>query len=197
MWISPTRAFKIDVPLLVFPVVQDVQILELYVRPGYRLSKLEIQKLAYFLQVAGEPLNLRYVRHQYGPYSDNLNHVLQKIEGHFIRGYGDRSQNDHIYVLPEGRKEAEAFLAAHQDSQERLERVSNLITGFETPYGMEMLATLHWVATEDPQAAVDCERAIERVQEWSQRKRELFKPNHLRKAWQRLDEQNWLSVTDA
>jgi hypothetical protein len=64
-----------------------------------------------------------------------------------------------------GRKEAEAFLATHQDSQERLERVSNLITGFETPYGMEMLATVHWVATEDPQAAVDYERAIERVQE--------------------------------
>ena len=60
-----------------------------------------------------------------------------------------------------------------------------------------MLATVHWVATEDPQAAVNYEQAIERVQEWSDRKRELFKPNHLRKAWQRLDEQNWLSVTDA
>jgi O-acetyl-ADP-ribose deacetylase (regulator of RNase III) len=174
-----------------------VRLLELYGIPGYRLSKLEIQKLAYFLQVAGEPLRLRYVRHQYGPYADNLNHVLQKIEGHFIRGYGDRSQKSDIYVLPEGSKEAEAFLATHQDSRERLERVSNLITGFETPYGMEMLATLHWVATEDPQAAVDCERAIERVQQWSDRKRELFKPNHLRKAWQRLHEQNWWSATDA
>lgn len=104
------------------------------------------------------------------------------IEGHFIRGYGDRSQNDHIYALSEGRREAEEFLAAHQDSQKRLERVGNLITGFETPYGMEMLATVHWVATEDPQAAFDCKRAIERVQEWSERKRKLFKPSHLCKA---------------
>ena len=68
-----------------------------------------------------------------------------------------------------------------------------------------MLATVHWVATEDPQAAVNYERAIERVQEWSDRqgrafgdrKRELLKSNHLRKAWQRLDEQKWLSMTDA
>ena len=59
-----------------------------------------------------------------------------------------------------------------------------------------MLATVHWVATEDPQAAVDCERAIERVQQWSDRKRELLKLNHLLKAWPRLDEQKWLSVTD-
>ena len=78
----------------------------------------------------------------------------------------------------------------------RLEGVSQLIAGFETPYGMEMLATIHWVATEEPQAAVDCERAIELVQEWSERKRKLFKPAHLRKAWKRLHEQNWLSVAD-
>lgn len=171
-----------------------VRLLELYGIPGYRLSKLEIQKLAYFLQVAGEPLKLRYIKHQYGPYADNLNHVLQKMEGHFIQGYSDRNQSSDLYVLAEGRKEAQAFLAAHQDSHEFLERVSNLITGFETPYGMEMLATVHWVATEDPQAAVNCERAIERVQEWSDRKRQLFKISHLRKAWQRLHEQNWLII---
>ena len=73
-----------------------------------------------------------------------------------------------------------------------LKRVGNLITGFETPYGMELLATVHWVAQEDAQAAIDSERAIVRVQEWSDRKRKLFKPDHIRKAWQRLREQNWL-----
>jgi hypothetical protein len=57
---------------------------------------------------------------------------------------------------------------------------------------MELLATVHWVAQEDPQAAVDSEQAIARVQEWSERKRKLFKPEHIRKAWQRLCEQNWL-----
>ncbi|MDC0836134.1 MAG: Appr-1-p processing protein, partial [Limnospira maxima] len=55
-------------------------------------------------------------------------------------------------------------------------------------------ATLHWVATEDPQAAIDCDRAIEKVQEWSDRKRHLFKPNHLRIAWERLDTQNWFDI---
>ena len=172
-----------------------IRLLELYEIPGYRLSLLEIQKLAYFLQVAGEPLKLRYTKYKYGPYADNLNHVLQRIEGHFIRGYGDRTggRNSEIYVLPEGRKTAQSFLEDCPDAIERLTRVGNLITGFETPYGMEMMATVHWVVRENPQAATDVEVAIAKFQEWNERKRNLFKPQHIRKAWHRLQEQNWLS----
>ncbi|HBY80017.1 MAG TPA: hypothetical protein DEG47_24090, partial [Cyanobacteria bacterium UBA11148] len=63
---------------------------------------------------------------------------------------------------------------------------------FETPYGMELLATVHWVAQENPEAAKNAEIAIALVHEWSDRKRQLFKPEHIRKAWQRLKEQGWL-----
>jgi O-acetyl-ADP-ribose deacetylase (regulator of RNase III) len=175
-----------------------IRLLELYQIPGYTLTKIEIQKLAYFLQEAGEQLKLRYVKHQFGPYADNLNHVLQRLEGHFIRGYGDRTQRSQMYVLPEGKKAAHNYLEQHPEANKRLERVSNLITGFETPYGMEMLATIHWVVTqEDLQAAEDCEKAIALVQQWNDRKRELFKPNHLQKAWERLKQQNWFSNTSA
>lgn len=67
--------------------------------------------------------------------------------------------------------------------------------GFETPYGMELLATVHWVAQENPEAATDCEVAIALVHDWSDRKRKIFKPSHIRKAWQRLHEQNWLELS--
>jgi len=168
-----------------------VRLLELYGIPGYRLTMLEIQKLAYFLQIAGEPLRLEYIKEKYGPYANNLNHVLQKLEGHYIRGYGDRSREAQIYVLPDGEIAARRFLENSDDAIERLERVSNLINGFETPYGMELLATVHWVVRENWEAGEDSERAIELVREWNIRKSELFKPQHIRKAWQRLREQNW------
>lgn len=170
-----------------------VMLLDRYGIPGYRLGRLEAQKLAYFLQEAGEPLRLNYRKHFYGPYADNLNHALQRLDGHFIRGYGDRSQRSQIYVLDEGRGAAENFLANDADASERLGRVSQLIEGFETPYGMEMLATLHWVANENSQAAESVEVAIAAVHAWSDRKRDLFKPQHLRKAWQRLRDQAWLT----
>ncbi|WP_041547607.1 hypothetical protein [Chamaesiphon minutus] len=93
-------------------------------------------------------------------------------------------------------EEAQAFLLDCEESHSHLERVSNLIVGFETPYGMEMLATVHWVAKEDPQAAIDCDRAIELVQEWSERKRNIFKVSHLRTAWNHLHKHNWLTATN-
>ena len=56
---------------------------------GYELTLLEIHKLLYFLQVAGEPLQLRFTQGHYGPYADNLRHVLNQFEGHFLEGFGD------------------------------------------------------------------------------------------------------------
>jgi hypothetical protein len=67
---------------------------------------------------------------------------------------------------------------------------------------MEMLATVHCVAQENPEAAKDAAVAIALVHEWSNspngdsfasRKRKLFKPEHIRKAWQRLHQQGWLT----
>jgi len=144
-----------------------VRLVERYDRSSYRISHLEIQKLAYLLKVAGEPglQGLIYHRSNYGPYAYNLSHALDGVEG-------DNG--------------------CEQNRDRSFEHVSQLIEGFETPYGMEMLATLHWVAQEDPQATVDCEVAIQRVREWSERKKNLFKPNHLKMAWEHLKVQGWL-----
>jgi O-acetyl-ADP-ribose deacetylase (regulator of RNase III) len=54
-------------------------VLDTYALPGYRLTMLEIQKLAYFLQVAGEPLRLEFTKGSYGPYTEVLHHVLQRF----------------------------------------------------------------------------------------------------------------------
>src|ERR1700722_11696579 len=57
------------------------------------VSLLEVHKLMYFMQETGEQLRLKYKKAEYGPYAENLRHVLSAIEGHFISGYldgGDR-----------------------------------------------------------------------------------------------------------
>ncbi len=164
-----------------------------YIVPGYRLSLLEAQKLAYFLDAAGEPLRLEFKRGQYGPYSETLQHVLQDMEGHFIRGYGDRSHAATIRLLPGAADEADRFLETHPDTRARLERVGQLIDGFETPYGMELLATVHWLASEDPRLCCDPQLAVHGVQAWNERKRRAFRPAHILVAWSQLKEQGWLN----
>jgi hypothetical protein len=55
---------------------------------------------------------------------------------------------------------------------------------------VELLATVHWVGTQETKPAQDSEQAIELVYSWSDRKRTIFKPQHIRKTWQRLEQQN-------
>ena len=148
-----------------------VKLIERYRGPGYKVGRLEIQKLAYFLQEASEPLRLNFVKEKYGPYADNLNFVLQKLEGEFIRGYGDRAGNAEIFLLPGAVEHANATLRDMPDAAERLESVSKLIAGFETPHGMELLATVHWVLKKDAPLVSDEEAAIARVHAWNARRR--------------------------
>ena len=123
-----------------------MKLMQAHAALDYSRTLLEVQKLAYFLQAAGEPLRLRYEAGHYGPYAANLNKVLEVMEGHFIRGYGDSQKPDaEIELLPGAVDAATAFLADKPESRQRLERVTDLIEGFETPYGMELLATVHWV----------------------------------------------------
>jgi O-acetyl-ADP-ribose deacetylase (regulator of RNase III) len=155
------------------------------------VSLLEIHKLMYFMQEAGEPLNLNYEKALYGPYARNLRHVLNVIEGHFITGYGDAADKPErpIELLPNAAKVAKELILSHPGTQARFERVARLIHGFETPYGMELLATVHWVATREGARSAD--EAIERTYRWNERKR-IFDSKQIRRAWQVLGSQGWL-----
>lgn len=161
----------------------------------YRLSLVEVQKLAYFLQLAGQDLRLDYRAHHYGPYADNLRKALRNIEGHYTRGIGDgkNSPETPIELLPGAIEQARAFLAGNQETLERLDRVARLIDGFETPFGMELLGTVHWVMRHGANAD-DVDDVIAKVHAWSERKRSQMKDGHVRAAWMRLKDQGWTQV---
>ena len=168
-------------------------VLDTYRALGYGLSKIEVQKLAYFLQEAGEALNLPFEKHAYGPYSDTLRHVLNRMEGHFIRGLGDGVVEAEIEPVPEAMAEAEAFVDAHghEALANRVQRVGDLIEGFQSPYGMELLATVHWVAKHE--GAATQEQALAAVSAWNNRKKALMAPEHVAAAWGRLEQAGWLN----
>ncbi len=157
------------------------------------VSLLEMQKLMYFMQEAGQPLKLKYQADTYGPYAPNLAHVLKRLEGHYILGFGDgASQPDKpLELVPDVVDEAYAKLARDDETMKRLDQVTKLIDGFEDSYGMELLSTMLWVMVASKDAREHLEVAIRAVQSWSTRKRRILKPNHLEKAWQRLKEQEW------
>ena len=171
-----------------------IKLIQQYKRFAYRLTLLEIQKLAYFLQESGLNLRLSYVRHYYGPYAHNLNKVLEILEGHYISGYGDTQKPDvEVELLPGAIDAADDFLNKHPGSFAHLNKVADLVDGFETPYGMELLASVHWLAVHDRQA-VDQKSAISAMAGWNERKRRLFKSEHICIAWDRIQEEGWINI---
>ena len=168
-----------------------IWLLSRFLAPGESASPLEVQKLLYFLQEAGEPLRLRFEKQRYGPYADAVRHVVVHLEGHYVIGFGDGTGPGAIRLLPRAEVAAEEFLCAHAETRERYERVAQLIAGFETPYGLELLATTHWVATRDRVGG--SREAAELVRKWSNRKGRLFTDDHVAVAWDRLREEGWLA----
>lgn len=178
-----------------------VHLLASYSMRAIDVSLIEVQKLLYFLQMAGEPLRLDFVRGFYGPYADNLRHVLRLLEGHFIVGFGDGSAKvadaEPIRVMPGADEVAIRTLSTYSDTMNRINRVLELVEGYESAYGMELLATAHWVVHETPQAADDVAVATRLVREWSPRKGRMFTPRHIGLAWETLRERGWLTEHDS
>lgn len=157
------------------------------------VSLLELHKLMYFLQEAGEPLKLKYSAQRYGPYASNLRQVLIKLEGHWLSGYGDGEDDPKkpLELKGDAYALAQQFLEPHVALQARMTRVSDLIAGYEDAFGMELLSSVHWVMCQSRDARDDVEIAINGVHSWNDRKRQMFKPQHVRAAWERLRNMQW------
>ena len=155
------------------------------------VTLLEAHKLMYFMQAGGEPLKLRFTKAPYGPYAANLRHVLNAIEGHFVAGYADGGDapDKQLKLVPGATAEARAFLAAKVDTRGRFERVSHLVDGFESPFGLELLATVHWVATVQEARVVD--DVVSQTYAWNERKQQ-FSRRQIDLAFSVLKDKGWV-----
>lgn len=158
------------------------------------VSLLEVHKLMYFLTAAGEPIKkLTFQAGAYGPYAPNIRHSLISMENHLTRGYGEGRDDPKIQLelLPGAVAAADEYLKEYPATLRRMNAVNTLISGFEDPYGMELLSSVHWVMQHDTSARENAEAATSAVHQWNKRKQLLLKPEHLKKAWLRLKEAGW------
>jgi len=122
---------------------------------GLDCTILEVQKLAWFLHRAihkqhlHDCLELNFIANRYGPYADNLRHLLNGLDGSFLhceKRLGDAGPYDLIWFENSRRSNVEKFL---QDSCQpylpALAETASIIDGFESPLGMELLATVDWL----------------------------------------------------
>ncbi len=157
------------------------------------VTLLEVHKLMYFMQLTGEPLRLRFQQGIYGPYAENLRHLLHAVEGHLISGYADGGDapDKELELVPGAVRDAMAFLAESPDTHARFDRVADLVAGFESPFGLELLATVRWVASEC--RAGTAEEIIVRTYSWGERKRQ-FSKRQILLALRTLEEKGWMEA---
>jgi hypothetical protein len=170
---------------------------------GMECSLLEIQKLAWFLERAIErltpndnPLDLRFTADKYGPYANRLDHLLNSLDGcnlHCDKRIADAGPLDVIWFDEERRDCLQTYLkgADAKPYTEALETTATLIDGFESPFGMELLATVDWLLDRE-----QCEASVAGIRaglrcwpagaEAAERKARLFDDRAIGIALQRL-----------
>jgi len=155
------------------------------------ITLLEAHKLMYFMQQAGEPLRLNFTKGLYGPYAENLRHQLKAIEGHLVSGYADGGDapDKQLQLVPGALEDAREFLKSKVETQERLERVSRLVEGFESPFGLELLSTIHWIASVETVQSLD--DVVASVYAWNDRKKQ-FSKRQITIAANVLSRQGWI-----
>jgi uncharacterized protein YwgA len=167
--------------------------MQAYQALGYSHSLLEIQKLIYFINIPlQKELKFNFKKSDYGPYASSINHLLQDMENHYTRGFGDRVQKAEVRLLDNAIEEADIFLSGKYECLENIKRIKQLVDGFETPFGMELLSTVHWVAINECTINSTNDEIIKKIHQWNSRKSKLFQPHHINIAITRLREEQWI-----
>lgn len=173
---------------------------------GIDCSILEVQKLAWFiergvkrLQVT-DPLKFQFAANRYGPYSHNLEKLLDSLDGSYLRCDKRLSDADPLDLIWFNDAKTD-LVAAYLNSGEGktyagvLEWASSTIDGFESPLGMELLATVDWLIEED-RVTPTVAGVMEGLRHWAggetagQRKLKIFDERLISIALEQLGEAN-------
>lgn len=156
---------------------------------GGNLTRIVMQKIVYFLQAMGVDYKVTFAKNEFGPYSEELRKAFVAMETlNIIHGFSSDSRN--TTVLPDAYKLADEFLQGDERvrATEIINRSSLLIEGYESPYGMELLASVHFLA--DQEKISDVGEIQDALSGWSAQKGEKFSPELVDIAYNRLREDN-------
>lgn len=157
-----------------------IYLLKEYQSLGYAINMLVAQKLAYFLQLKGEPLNLSFEKGHYGPYAHKLLHLLKYLNGFYIWfKEEDNKPGTSISIDRKNYQRVEKYIEneLNEDQKERIQDVLQFIYGYESPYGLELLATVDFVKRNTN--IQELEEIQKEIYNWTTRKKNLMKPFHI------------------
>lgn len=159
---------------------------------GENSSLFVANKLAYFMQLLGEPSfsKLNFSAAHYGPYCPQVGHILHDVNGKYLKGLEQMNIGafDSLNLQYSTMKEVSEYVKTKLKPEQiaRLKQLIKLITGFQSALSLEILASVAYVRKENP--CVDLSQTIAKIQDWSSRKKHLFKEKYIQIAYTYLDD---------
>lgn len=146
-------------------------------------------KLAYFFQRIGvsDFKRLNFKPHYYGPYSEQISHILHDLNGAYLKGMEQMNVRPFESIeLQYGQLETVSDFVHKLESKkiEQLKSLIKLISGFQSALSLETLATVDYILKDKPSATLT--EVTQAIQQWSSRKGNLFQPEHIRIAYEHL-----------
>lgn len=159
------------------------------------LGRLIVQKMAFFAQLAGAPIKLRFNKYKFGPYDHRLIYLIERLEGLFIRDESRSWQRSDLQMLDEAAwtEAVEPFRKDVEQNSKYLDAAVDLLK-HRSIEEAELLATVQygWCMVVASGGLGDEVEVQEYVARWSKEKKEKFTPEHVRKALEELGEAGWL-----
>lgn len=162
---------------------------------GFDCTILEAQKLGWFLSRAiarlglSNPIADDFAANRYGPYSDKIRHLLDSLDGSYLeceRRVADARPFDPIRFRQDRQDRVSAYLTSPEASAYRsvLDTAADTIDGFQSPHGLELLATVDWLHHATG-IALTLEAMLPAIAEWpgpagvAERKSRIFNRHHI------------------
>jgi O-acetyl-ADP-ribose deacetylase (regulator of RNase III) len=158
-----------------------------------RLTRITMQKITYFLQEVGVGFGLNFARNEFGPYSPELRDAFESMERQgLIEGF--TSPDRETVVTRTGIELAKDYLKGEdlERAEKLIERVGQLVDGYESPYGLELLSSVHFLATRENHQSLD--GIVEALGQWGESKGSKFDPAVVSGAYQRLTEDQFVQA---
>jgi uncharacterized protein YwgA/O-acetyl-ADP-ribose deacetylase (regulator of RNase III) len=159
--------------------------------PKARIGRILLQKMAYFAQVAGLPVPVKYARATYGPYSEEWTRLIRHmVNNGLLTEKQAGTQGAFAYepgpALGTYAERLSPTLKKYQDVIEKLAQVFSKFTNDQA----ELAATTLMVAQDNASASEN--DIVADVLEWKQRRTKPYSADQVRKCLNWLRNEGWL-----
>lgn len=153
-----------------------VYMLDRLQQEGNEATAFSAVKSVYFLQKFGAEriFKMKFVRYMYGPYCDQVRHVLHAIDGGYIRGFADMSKRpfEPFDIIPEKMSEVKYMVESDILLNDIVSRTCQFLEGYWDDFSLELMSSVDFLISESPASSVD--DVYDKLGAWTDRKKKLF-----------------------